>query len=491
MSRSRPGDPDSSLPQTTKIEGARSAHFVINPLVSHVRANKQSAMDFTIEGFKRHRVTAIGEHHSPTFSASGPENGVVRMFMRDLCNALHADADARFRFLAVELDEAAVVARFGDWQAIVLPPGVVNRKAHWLAEVVAPRAALREIFRAIARMPEDQVEVALIDHRVDELAYDRVGDYMNWLFGGDLQQNADETPEQFEQRRNQTLDERQPDYTRRSLERDTVAATNFERMVLDRLGDGRALIYYGANHLREGPSDLGGHYYSGMTNNNLIRQLIERENGLSADDIYTIESVFPGMARLVRTISVRQLRREHAHEIQLLRIFDLLRAEFPDDHNIGFDVDDAQFAFRPIDRSATYPLGERFDGCIYFRDLNSWDGQTQPPAEAIAQADAVPDISVTSVIPGRASPGNTIFVYGFVLTVDTQVTVVTRSGGQTSQFQCTDVVCLNENLISARVPMPGSYPVGGQEAHIQISRPGAPNPDKPAELLSAFRYVIP
>ncbi|HLT35642.1 MAG TPA: hypothetical protein VK034_05135, partial [Enhygromyxa sp.] len=118
-------------------------------------------------------------------------------------------------------------------------------------------------------------------------------------------------------------------------------------------------------------------------------------------------------------------------------------------------------------------------------------GQTRPPDGSMAERDDVPDISVTSVIPMRAAPGNTIFIYGFVLTDDTQVTVVTRSGGQTSEFPCTDVVCLNENLLSATVPMPGSYPVTGQEATIQLSRPNAPNPDDPAQLLSAFRYMIP
>ncbi|HLT39587.1 MAG TPA: hypothetical protein VK034_25055, partial [Enhygromyxa sp.] len=363
MGTTRPGDPDSSLPHTTIVERDRSHRFVVNPLVSHVRANKQSAMDFAVAQFKSHRVTAIGEQHNASFSSSGP-NGCVRTFIRDLCETLHADDDARFRFLAVELDEQAMIARVGhDWQATPLPPGIHNRKAQWLVEEVRVGATLGQIFQAIARMPEDQVEVALIDHRVGDLAYDRTNNYINWVFhNGAPDPRPGESPEQLEQRRNMTPEERRQDYTRVSLERDIGAASNFERMVLNRIGDGRALIYYGAAHLRESPSASDGQEASGMTDNTFVRQLIERPNGLSADDIYSIASVWPGMGRDERTLSARELRREQAHRIQLLRIFDVLRAEFPDDLNLGFDVDAAQFALRPIDRGATYVLGERFDG---------------------------------------------------------------------------------------------------------------------------------
>ncbi|PRQ04758.1 hypothetical protein ENSA5_05230 [Enhygromyxa salina] len=491
MGTTRPADPDSSLPQTTPVAGARSLRFVVNPLVSYLRAHRQSALDFAVDKFKRHRVTAIGEQHAPGFSAIGDENGCVRMFLRDLCLALHADSDCRFRYLALELDENAVRQRVGGWETMVLPPGVVNRKAHWLAEA-GFRPALSEIFRAIAqRIPDTELTVVGIDHRVGELSYDRAGAFTRGLDGGDVQRAPNESQAEFERRRDQSIEDRQREYNQLSLERDREAANNFERQILANLGSARALIYYGATHLREGRVEPGRHYYTGITNNTFIRQLINRDNGLSADDVCSLVSVYPGSGRRERSISTRELRREVADEVQLVRIFDLLRAEFPDDDNIGFDVDDSRFAILPIDRSNAYPIGERFDGCLYFRDLNNWDGQTQPPEGARSQPAQVPELSVTSVIPMRASPGNTIFIYGFVLSADTEVTVVTRGPeGPGARFACTDVVCINENVIRARVPRPGATPVGGQEATIQLSRRGAPSSGEAVELLGAFRYVI-
>jgi hypothetical protein len=506
MATTRPGDPDGSLPQTGLVAGARSLRFVINPLVTHVRNHGQPALDFVVDKFKHHRVTTIGEQHAPTFSsqlsptARRLENGCVRMFLHDLCVALHADSDARFRYLAFELDENVMIQRFGHWQAMQLPPGVVNRKAHWFAESgFAP--CLTEVFRTIAQqIPEDQLEVMGIDHRVGDLAYERAGDFMGWVRGRDLQAQPGESPEAYRQRYNQTTAERQQRYTQASRDRDLHAADNFERMVLDHLGDDRALIYYGTTHLQEGPSDPGGHhYYSGISNRTFVRLLIERDNGLEQDEIYTIATTFPGSERERRSLSARELREEIAHEVQLWKILDVLRAEFPDEHNIGFDVDEARFAILPVDRSRSYPLGERYDGCLYFRDLNSWNGQTRPPADSFADWADVPDLSVTSVIPMRASPGNTIFVYGFVLTADTEVAVVTRGpNGQPSRYPCTDINCINENVLSVRVPSPGATPVGGQEATVELSRPNLPprqanndpNPPEAIELRGAFRYVI-
>jgi hypothetical protein len=461
MVTTRPKQQDPNLPHASPVADARSLRFVINPLVTHVRAHRQSALDFIVERFKEHRVTTVGEEHAPSFSASSPENGCVRTFFRDLCQALHADANARMRYVVFELDEAAMVQRLGPWQNVVLPVGVVNRKAHWLAEG-SFQPAFREIFRALSRMPEDQVEVVLIDQRVGGLAY-----------GAPFPDPAD--------------------YPRLSLERDTAAARNFERDVLARLGDDRALVYYGFAHLREGPA-VENDSDSGITARTFIRQIIEGDNGLSADDIYTAITAFAGSGRPRGPYSAQPLRDEVPHGPQRLRVYDLVRAEFPDEINLGFDLDEARYAVLPIDRSHNYPLGQRYDGFLFFRDLNLWDGRTQPPAASVALPDAVPDLSITGVIPMWAAPGSTIFVYGFVLTADTAVTVRTRGpNGQITSYPCTNVVLINENVLSATVPSPGGFPVRGQEASVQLSRPNMPpdhDPADPIELLGAFRYVI-
>lgn len=473
MTTTRPEQPNPDLPHTTASRD-RSIHFVINPLVTHVRARRQTAMEFVLDKFERHRVTAIGEQHQPSFGATGTENGCVRMFVRDLCQALHARPEARFRFLVVEFDEAALIDRFGHWQNAPAPPDIPNLKAWWLAENLAVSPALQAIYRAVERMPE--VEVVGIDDR-SAITYAP-------------QREPHETDQQYQQRRDRVRNEWEQRYTELSHERDRNAADNFERMVLSRLGDDRVLIYYGANHLRE-TGDPGEHYYSGMTNRTFVRELIERDNGLSATDIYSIFSLWSANDRIARSLSAREHRQEIAHEVQLLRIFDILRAEFPDDRSLGFDVDEAEYALRPIDRSARYPLGERFDGCIYFRDLNSWDGQTQAPLPATPQPPESADLSITSVIPERAAPGNVIFVYGFVLTDSTQVTILTRTeGGQPAEYPCSHVHCVNDNLIRATVPSPGPSRFGGEHVTVRLTRAGAPPTEEPVELQFAFRYTL-
>jgi hypothetical protein len=483
MSTTRPRDPDRSLPQTSPVDRARSHYFVINPLVTHVRANRQSALDFVVDRFKRHRVTAIGEQHSPAFSSSGRENGCVRMFIRDLVRALHADPQARFRYFVAEFDDAAVMARFGDWRTSPAPPGIANRKAHWLAEgYFRGDPAYREILRAIAQIPEDQVEVVGVDHRVGRLAHDRPpGELTEWLGGRDLQQAPNESPEQFQQRREQVINAREQEMTGLFSDREAQTAENCHRLVLSRLGSDRALIYYGGDHFLERPSP-GLRFLSGVTTNTFVRRLIQ-SNRLSADDIYSIQSMFPGALR--RSLSSIDARRAFAHEVELLRILDTLRAEFPDG-SIGFDIDEGGFAVcparHPTDR-ASLNLRALIDGCIYFRDLNSWNGRTLPPAESMAQYDNEPALSITGVIPTLAGPRSTIFIYGFVLTANTRVTVVTREG---SEFACSDVVCINENVIRAKVPWLG---YSRQQIDVYLYRQMANGHDILEVLGSAFRYI--
>jgi hypothetical protein len=495
MATTRPDQPDSELPHTAPAGRQRSLRFVVNPLVSHVRAHQQSALDFVVDRFKRHRVTSIGEEHGPHFSTHIPtgrirENGCVRMFIYDLLIALHAAQDARLRYFVVEWDEERLAERFrerfgGDWRtSTTIPPNIVNRKAYWFAEILQNvNPAYAAIFRVIQSIPPSELEVVGIDYRTGDLAYGDPNGFLASLNGDDLPNG---TPEERETRR-QKLEDRQRRYRELSDEREAFAAKNFRTMVLDRLGDDRALIYYGANHLREGLGDSRGHYYSGFTNRPFVRRIIE-DGALSSDDIYSIYSVFAGTTRGLRTLGDEDLGPEVAHEVDFVRIFDVLRAEFPDEHSLGFDVDNAHHALHPSDGRTQYPISERYDGCIYFRDLNNWNGQTRPPAASTAERANPPDLSITDVIPARAEPGNTVFIYGFVLTANTQVTMVTRGAdGSEVRVPFSDVVCMNENLIRAQVPMAASVPGMRQGATVQLTR----QPNLTAELRSAFRYMIP
>ncbi|MEM7151370.1 MAG: hypothetical protein AAF799_00940 [Myxococcota bacterium] len=503
MGTTRSREPDPARPHATS-RPSRSAYFVVNPFVSHIRRNFASAIDFALERFKEHRVMAIGEQHASLFVAPTAENGCVRMFLRDLVRALHADADCRLRYLVVEFDEEAMRAAQGPWEQMEVPPGTVNPKAHWFASYLVSSTALREVFVAIAReIPSSELEVVGIDHRVGPLAMDAAEE---WIFAEDLERGETETPAEFSARRLRVTAERGEQLRVATNEREEVATRRFEERVLGPLGDDRALVYYGSDHLREGrpaATDVG------FTEHTFVRRLIRRDNGLSADDIYAVATLYPGSMR--RNVSldgpdnVLYGRRGNEPQIALARAFDVLRAEFPDAPNLGFDVDEARFALLPIDRDTEYALGERFDGCFYFRDLNRWDGHTAPPDEAEASP-ASPPLSITSTIPSLSWPGNTIFVYGYVLTEDTEVLVeVPSPGGRPAeQFPCTDVVFVNENLIQATVPFPGRLRPNGTSVNVIVRRPfrlglfgessesgsgsGGAQSYESAKLLGAFRY---
>lgn len=481
------------MPQTASAT-ARSAFFVVNPLVSHIRRNRQSALEFAVERFKAHRVTAIGEQHAGMFVGSLAENGCVRTFLRDLCRALHNDSDARFRYLVVEFDEAAMEGdnALGDH---VAPPGTVNRKAHWFAAYMQSSLALKEVFLTIAReIPDTELEVVGIDRREGNLAIDRSED---WFLGTDIQQGPQETPGEFRARRREIRTQRYEELNQASREREEAATALFESRVLARLGSDRALIYYGADHIREGQPEPDQGF--GFSENTFVRRLIANDNGLSGDDVYAIATVYPGTLRSMQATSARHGRRDDGAHANLVRIFDLLRAEFPADHSLGFDVDEARFALLPIDRNTAYPLGEQFDGCLFFRDLNLWDGHARPPE--MAPMSARPGISITSVIPSLASPGNAVFVYGYVLTSELEVAVHTRSAAASAdladdtRFPCTEVHLINENLLRATIPAPGGIPVSGQRATIEVRRRQPPDlrilsEYETAVLRDAFRYRI-
>ena len=254
-------------------------------------------------------------------------------------------------------------------------------------------------------------------------------------------------------------------------------------------GDDRALIYYGADHVREGRSaeDTAG----GFSENTFVRRLIANDNGLSADDVYAIATVYPGTLRTHLGRSLRYGRRDDETGANLVRIFDVLRAEFPSRPNLGVDVDEARYALLALDRNTAYPLGEEFDGCLYFRDLNSWDGTTQPPASAVGHVRGQPPLTISSVIPSVAAPGNTIFIYGYVLSEDAEVAIVSHD----QRFPCTDVRVINENVVSVRVPEPDGIPVSGQRASVAVRRRLPPDQQlidewQESRLSDAFRYRI-
>ena len=207
--------------------------FVVNPFVSHVRRHLQSALDFLVEKFKDHRVTAVGEQHAAMYLASMTENGCVRMFMRDACRALADDADARFRYLVVEFDEDAMLNTLGPWETMTVPPGTVNRKAYWFASYMQSSLALKEVFLDIARnIPDSQLEVVGIDHRAGNLDIDSSDD---WLLGNDLEQRDDETYPEFQARRRETTSRRSEELTDASQQREAEATRRFEQRVLARL----------------------------------------------------------------------------------------------------------------------------------------------------------------------------------------------------------------------------------------------------------------
>jgi hypothetical protein len=141
----------------------------------------------------------------------------------------------------------------------------------------------------------------------------------------------------------------------------------------------------------------------------------------------------------------------------LARTYDLLRAEF-DDASLGFDIDEAEGHSIVFETGLSHTLGEAYDGYLFYRDLNSWNGTANLPEADRARRGPLPPLRISRVVPSTAPAGNPVFLYGHVFTSDVQV----RFG---SQLLTPRVI--NENVCEVRVPVRSS----GAAVDVSVERP--------------------
>ena len=424
-----------------------------------------------------HRVTAIGEEHQSFYGVERrDENVCVRLFLRDIVIQLHRDPEANLKYLVLEVDEQEVAERVGglfsemdsDW----FPPHVLNRKAYWIAESMTERAnlALKEALLEISETcHERDLEVIGIDSLLEMREAER-----RW--------NAREiSVDEFDQ------------YFRR---REAQICRNYEeRIHLDT--DDRVMMYFGIAHFEESRIGLGAQEFRSF-----VEQLARRDsNDLSSDDIYTVTTTYDGLyyGDLVGSVHTIDARRRPVGRRPLgssiLRIYDLLRGEFPDIENLGFDIDEVERdTIIILHQGSRYRLGEVFDGYLFFRDLNRWDSgasyQYWPRRvgtrdDFYSQRTSPPMLRITSLVPYMADPGNIVYLFGNVL--DPVPTVSFGSLSDDNFYNCTSVTARNENLLEIMVPIePGraDFEMAGRTVDVKVERNGAQ-----FVLLGGFRYL--
>lgn len=426
------------LPHAAAGSEARAREGVVIPLVHYIRRHREAADAFILRNFARHRITAIGEYHENPGSNAGFENPpnarneniCVRLFMRDIVIQLYRErARNGLRFLVIESDEEEITRELGyHWRDRPLsdrstyPAGTRNRSAYWHAQSLPrgrarrdiPNLAFMEALLQISRECDDGgLEVVGVD------TFARRQDLEGWGPDGGMQP-AHEA-------------------------REARIAENIRTRVLSRMGEReRALIYYGMGHLTEENVEPPG--TPRLTPGGTYLQRLAASGQLRPGDVYTVATFYEGSATLVDEMSAPG-GGDDTVDVVLARIYDMLRAEF-DDHNLGFDIDDAQSDSIVFETGLRHSLGEAYDGYLFFRDLNSWDGRANLPEADRSRRYAVqPPLRITQVVPSTAPAGNPVFLYGHVFTSNTQV----RFG----PHLLTPTRIVNENVCEIRVP-PGT-----------------------------------
>lgn len=447
---------DSGLQHFTTLLERRQHYGVMIPLAHYIRNNRESADDFICRKFREHRVTAIGENHSSDEVSGLSENVCVRLFIRDLVLRLYRDDSANLKFFCLEIDESLVTPPL---ESMTIPAGIVNRKAHWFAQYCeregSEQPAYIEILRAISRTcSEERLEVVGIDCQYIDGQVITQG----YMMGSDI---PEDTP----------AEEREQELQRRTAlfrRREEATEHNFQG-VLDRMQpEERALIFYGVDHLREATiSPISA--FDRLDPRSFVQRLA---GSLSPDDIYTVVTAYEGLPTPTDDIlhpgMNAKLQDVREYDFTLARIYDLLRAEF-DDHSLGFDIDEAENHRILLHLSRRHRLGEVYDGYLFFRNLNSWNGSARLSGPRQTERTNPPPLRVTRVVPNAAilRPQIIIFVYGHFFEPVPRVSVGDESCGF---HACTDVRLINQNVLQTQVPESAFSEFGNNWIDVKVER---------------------
>jgi len=438
---------DSSLPHVVSPSRRQRRTGVAIPFIHYINRNRMAADEFIRRQFVNYRVTAIGEQHHAWDGYEGRrENICVRLFLQDLVLRLYQDREeTRLKFLVLECDEAQIMSELGyHWSDRSLsdtstyPSGTQNRSAYWFAQSFPrgrsrsdnPNLALMEALLSISRTCGDaHLEVVGID---DFTERERLEDSSN-------------------------IEEFQVAHERR----EELLASRLNERVLQRLGDDRALIYYGMDHLQE--ADIDPEDDARLTNQSFLQRLAASGGtiALAPEDVYTVAACYDltqGPESGVNAMCQQNVPVDQT----LVRIYDMLRAEFPDEESLGFDIDEAENNAIMLHLGLQNTLGEVFDGYLFFRDTNSWNGSANlPEADRTSRSD-LPHFRVSRVVPSVAYPGNTVFIYGHFFPSEWDITV------SFGTYESPNVEIRNENLLAAEVPE--AVGAAGTTVDIEISR---------------------
>jgi hypothetical protein len=237
-------------------------------------------------------------------------------------------------------------------------------------------------------------------------------------------------------------------------EREQRIADNLRDRVLRRLGSDRALVYYGMTHLSEADVEPTGAHR--LTTGGSYLQRLADSGDLAPADVYTLTTFYEGAPGPENEMSAPGAGAMSV-DATLARTYDLLRAEF-DDASLGFDIDEAEGHSIVFETGLSHTLGEAYDGYLFYRDLNSWNGTANLPEADRARRGPLPPLRISRVVPSTAPAGNPVFLYGHVFTSDVQV----RFG---SQLLTPRVI--NENVCEVRVPVRSS----GAAVDVSVERP--------------------
>ncbi len=454
------------LPQVAEGSREHAREGVIIPLASYIRRHRETADAFVLGKFTGHRITAIGECHENRGTSGGFEEGpaarteniCVRLFLRDIVLQLYRQrARTRLRFLVIESDEDEITREMGyHWQDRSLsdrstyPAGTRNRSAYWHARSLErgrprhqiPNLAFMEALLEISRSCDDSdFEVVGVDYfaRRQELE------------GGQPAPEG-ESPEERMRRREEDMCRMESAHE----EREQRITENLRRKVIARLGsEDRALMYYGMGHVEERDVEPAG--TPRLVSAGSCLQRLAASGDLSPADVYTVATCYEGTAAPDYEMSAPGGGDDTVDSV-LVRIYDLIRAEFEDCHSLGFDVDEAENDSIVFETGLHRSLGEAFDGYLFFRDLNSWNGTANLPEADRARRNArQPPLRVTQIIPDTAPAGNRVFVYGHVFTGGTRV----RLGSHLLTPRI-----INENVCEISVPSGSS----GAQVDVAVER---------------------
>jgi hypothetical protein len=469
----------------SNLSDERARAMVTVPLAAYVEANRAAADAFLRARFVEHRVTAIGETHE-TLAAGftpGHENVCVRLFLRDFVLQLYNDPAARLAALVLEVDETWVAQAVGALEQMTFPAGTVNRKAYWMAQAMSHdfNEARRTALLAISQScDETRLQVFGLDATSQLPDRQELEDYLN---ARDITGNPGESNEDYNARVRAVMDQRAAEMAPQFAARDESAFQKFRDQVMPALGaDGRALIYYGADHVMEAPIEPHANVATDFVN--FVRKL-ERAHVVGDGAVYTAVTVYEGMGLggvSEHDAAVRALPQPIMPS--LMKIYDVLRAEF-DDVNLGFDLDQAQNDDIILHNSSGATLGQAFDAYLYFRNVNSWDGNaTLADTQYLSSASGPPELRLSAVFPGTGMVGNTAFVYGYKFPGDGSYEV--RFGSVASP----SVRWLNEDALAVQVPQLGDVdPPAGFVSGVTLRRTLADGSVNEFTLDNAFTFA--